>query len=241
MVNLIVDIGNTAVKASWSEGMTIGKTFRYQGEHVSSFVCSLVEKEQPEVMVICSSYVISRNDRSIYESICRRLVILDPSNRELLEKENLPSYISYDRAASVIACRHLFKSRPCTIFDLGTTLTVDFIMEDGSYEGGNISLGCRSRIRALNRYSRSLPIVGIPEDPQFIGTDFETSISSGVVSGIMFELNGYLESHPCNIVAVTGGDSNYFAKRMKKPIFAICNLVLMGLALIADNYVQENQ
>ena len=69
MANLIVDIGNTAVKASWSEGMTIGKTFRYQGEHVSSFVCSLVEKEQPEVMVICSSYVISRNDRSIYESI----------------------------------------------------------------------------------------------------------------------------------------------------------------------------
>ena len=81
MANLIVDIGNTAVKASWSEGMTIGKTFRYQGERVSSFVCSLVEKEQPEVMVVCSAYVVSSTDRSIYEGICRKLVSVQSHNK----------------------------------------------------------------------------------------------------------------------------------------------------------------
>ena len=28
MPNLLVEIGNTALKAAWSDGMTLGKTFR---------------------------------------------------------------------------------------------------------------------------------------------------------------------------------------------------------------------
>ena len=32
MANLLVEVGNTALKAAWSEGTVLGKTFRYQGE-----------------------------------------------------------------------------------------------------------------------------------------------------------------------------------------------------------------
>ena len=51
---------------------------------------------------------------------------------------------------------------------------------------------------------------------------------------------GYLALHPENVVVFTGGDANYFVKRMKSSIFVICNLVLMGLALMADEYVKKN-
>ena len=44
MSNLLVEIGNTALKAAWSEGMTLGKTFRYQGEKMFEFIDSLVTK-----------------------------------------------------------------------------------------------------------------------------------------------------------------------------------------------------
>ena len=44
-----------------------------------------------------------------------------------------------------------------------------------------------------------------------------------------------------NVVVFTGGDANYFAKRMKSSIFVICNLVLMGLALMAEEYVRKNE
>ena len=47
MPNLLVEIGNTALKAAWSEGMTLGKTYRYQGEKMFEFVESLVGKEKP--------------------------------------------------------------------------------------------------------------------------------------------------------------------------------------------------
>ena len=239
MANLIIDIGNTAVKAAFTEGVTLGKTFRYQGEKVKNFIVSLTYREWPEVMVISSVYEISAQDEKVYETLCGKLVILDQSHPSVLSEHSLPEWITYDRDASLIAARHLFKGRGITVMDFGTTLTVDFIDSEGRYEGGNISLGCRTRFKALNRYSRALPLLDTPEDSPLAGDSFTTSITSGVLSGIMFEISGYISLKQDNIVVFTGGDANYFAKRIKNSIFVICNLVLMGLALIADGYVNE--
>ena len=241
MGNLIVDIGNTAVKAAFTEGLTLGKTFRYQGERVNNFILSLTEREKPEVMVISSVYEIQSRDENDYASACGSLVILDAAHTSFLRDSNLPEWLSFDRAASIIAVRHLFNGKSCTIIDFGTTLTVDFIDSEGNYEGGNISLGCRTRFKAINRYSRSLPLIDTPEDSPVLGNSLDTSISSGILSGIMFEIAGYVSEKQDNIVVFTGGDAIYFAKRIKNSIFVICNLVLIGLALIADGYVNENK
>ena len=48
MANLLVLTGNTALKAAWTDGITLGKTFRYQGEKVLDYLLSLTEKEKPE-------------------------------------------------------------------------------------------------------------------------------------------------------------------------------------------------
>lgn len=239
MGNLIIDIGNTAVKAAFTEGVTLGKTFRYQGERVKNFILSLTAREKPEVMVISSVYEIQSGDEAEYAAVCGRLVILDSAHTSFFRENNLPEWISPDRAASIIAVRHLFNGKSCTIIDFGTTLTVDFIDNEGRYEGGNISLGCRTRFKAINRYSRSLPLIDTPEDSPALGNSLDTSISSGILSGIMFEIAGYVSEKQDNIIVFTGGDANFFAKRIKNSIFVICNLVLIGLALIADGYVNE--
>ena len=240
MANLIIDIGNTAVKASWSEGMTLGKTFRYQGEKVRSFIISLTEKEKPEIMVISSVYEISGPDEAAFRKECDKLLLLDSAHTDILKENMLPEYLTYDRAASIIAARYLFRGKGCTVVDFGTTLTIDFTDEEGRYSGGNVSLGCRTRFKALNRYSRALPLIDSPEEVPVTGDTFTTSVASGVISGIMFEIDGYIGLHPDNIVVFTGGDANYFAKRMKNSIFVVSNLVLMGLAIIADRYVKKD-
>lgn len=239
MSNLIVEIGNTAVKAAWSDRVTLGKTFRYQGEKYQEFILSLLRKEKARVMVVSSVFPLTEEDISAFSAECGALYILDRGHKELLSSFGLPPHLSYDRAASIIAARYLFKGKGCTIVDFGTTLSVDFISEDGSFSGGNLSLGFRTRFKALSRYSRSLPLVEIPENPESVGHGEISSIESGVVSGIVFEIEGYLKMHPDNVVVFTGGDANYFAKRMKSSIFVICNLVLMGLALIADDYARK--
>jgi len=236
MANLLIEIGNTALKAAWSEGMTLGKTFRYQGEKVIDYICSLTARERPVLMVVSCVYPLSAYDADRLSHECGKMVLLDGNHPQILGKYGLPAWLTYDRAASILAVRHLFQGRGCTLFDFGTTLTVDLIDASGSYLGGNISPGCRTRFKALNKYSRSLPRIATPEKTDPVGTSLEGSIASGVISGILFEIEGYLALHPENVAVFTGGDANYFAKRMKNSIFAVCNLVLMGLALIAEEY-----
>lgn len=237
MANLLIDIGNTALKASWADGMTLGKTFRYQGEKKFSFILSLTVKEKPEIMVISNVRSFSDKEVERLKNECGKLIIVD---KDILKERNLPEYLTPDRAASIIASRYLFKCRGCTIFDFGATMTVDKIDSEGNYLGGNISLGCRTRFKSLNRYSKNIPLIDLKDEVPYLGNSLETSLLSGVVSGILFEINGYLSDNSENITVFTGGDANYFAKRMKNCIFAVCNLVLMGLALIAFEYDKKD-
>ena len=237
MANLIIDIGNTALKASWADGMTLGKTFRYQGERMLDFILSLTAKEKPEILLLSSARHFSSQALQKLENECEKLIVVDES---LISSYGLPAWLTPDRAAAVIASRFLFRSRGCTILDFGTTLSVDFIDKDGNFTGGNISLGCRTRFKALNRYSRLLPLLVAPDDVSERGTDIASAVSSGVISGILFEIEGYISKYPENITVFTGGDAIYFAKRMKNSIFVVCNLVLMGLALMAVEYDKKD-
>ena len=234
VATLLVDIGNTALKAAWADGITLGKTFRYQGERMLEYILSLVSDSRPEKMVLSSARRFSAQHLQQLEAACDRLIVLDSAS--LSQKYDIPSYLTADRAASIIASRYLFKGRPCTIFDFGTTLTVDFLDAEGRFKGGCISPGCRTRFKSINRYTRSLPLLVAPEAVAPMGEDMASSICSGVISGMMFEIDGYVSAYPENICVFTGGDAIYFAKRRKNSIFVVCNLVLIGLALIALEY-----
>ena len=236
-MNLIVDIGNTALKASWCDGITLGKTYRYQGERMLDYILSMTEKEKPEILVLSSVRNFTSGNIQRLREACDRLLVVD---EELLRSYDIPSWVTPDRAASIVASRYLFKVRGCTIFDFGTTLTVDFLDMEGNFKGGNISPGCKTRFKSLNRYSKSLPLLDAPDEISEEGVDISSSISSGVISGIMFEIEGYILRNPENIAVFTGGDAIYFAKRMKNSIFVVCNLVLMGLALIAVEYDKKD-
>jgi len=240
MANLLVIMGNTALKAAWCEGTTLGKTLRYQGEKTLDYLLSLTEKDKPEVLTIASVYNISPEDETVLKGECSHLIILDSAHTAYLLKYNFPEYLSYDRAVGLVAARFLFRNKPCTVFDFGTTLTTDFLGTDGRYLGGNVSPGCRTRFKSLNRYSKALPLVNTPEKVLPEGNSLSSSIESGVVRSIVFEVEGYIHERQDNIVIFTGGDAIYFAKKMKNSIFVVCNLELIGLALVTDEYVKKN-
>ena len=123
MANLIIDIGNTALKAAWADGMTLGKTFRYQGERMLDFILSLTAKEKPGLIMMSSVRNFSSQALKRLENECGRLVVADES---LVSSYGLPSWLTPDRVASIVASRFLFKNRNCTIFDFGTALIFFF-------------------------------------------------------------------------------------------------------------------
>ena len=237
MANLIVDIGNTALKAAWADGITLGKTYRYQGERMTEFILSLTEKSRPDILMLSSVRKFSAHNMERLRNSSARLVVMD---EDILRRHGIEPWMTPDRAASIIAARYLFKGRKCTIFDFGTMLTVDFLDEDGRFAGGRISPGCMTRFKSVHRYSKHLPLLTIPESITEESFEISDSISAGIISGIMFEIEGYICQNPQNTCVFTGGDAIYFAKRMKNSIFVVCNLVLMGLALTAVEYDKNN-
>jgi len=239
-VNLIIEIGNTALKAALTEGTTLGKTFRYQGERMVDYIVSLIQREHPVMVTVACAYELSPSEILRLEKACTNLIVLDSSKTEVLKDYGFPDYLSYDRAASLVAVRSMFAGKAVSVVDFGTTLTIDFIEANGAYAGGSISPGFRTRFKSLSRYAKSLPLVTIPEQPDLSGTSLQGSIEAGVINGIVFEIEGYLASNPENITVFTGGDAIYFAKRMKNCIFAVCNLVLIGLAYITEEYVKKH-
>lgn len=236
MSNLLIEMGNTALKAVWAEGDTLGKTIRYQGEKTIEFIQHITEKEKPNVMVLASVRDILSQDEDVLKTLCRELVLIDKKHPSILRAYGLPEYLSPDRAAGVIAVRKLFAGRECIVFDFGTILSIDFISEDGSYLGGNVSLGCRTRFKAINRYSKNLPLVNTPKELTSIGSTLVSSVEAGVMLGIKFEVDAYIASRPESVVIYTGGDANLFVRYTRNSAFVVNNLVLMGLAVISLDY-----
>jgi type III pantothenate kinase len=240
VTNLIIDIGNTSLKAAYAEGIELGETHKYQGENVLEFIEDLALVKRPHILIVSSVRLFDEAFYISLENVCDKLVVLNEKTRlPIKNRYSTPSTLGPDRLASAVAASDLFPNRCCIIFDFGTALTIDFLSDKGEFLGGNISPGLRTRFKALNLYTQQLPLLDNPEEVKSLGKTTREAIESGVVLGLIFEVEGYIGRYPDHIYIFTGGDAIYFAEKLKSSIFVVYNLVLMGLARIADYHAKS--
>ena len=156
-----------------------------------------------------------------------------------------PETLGRDRLAAAVGAAALCPGRDVLIVDFGTAVTIDLVTADGTFRGGCISPGMKTRFRALHDYTAKLPLCGPTEDEQLQGLTTEEAIRLGVMNSLTFEIEGYIARMREKIddlcVIFTGGDAKYFAKRIKNTIFANCNLVFCGLDRILEyNAIEEH-
>ena len=124
------------------------------------------------------------------------------------------------------------------VIDLGSCLTYDFIDSKRNFHGGGISPGLQMRYKALNEYTDRLPLLDAEIPVSIIGNTTESAIHSGVVFGIINEIEGIVASYDNKysnlIVILTGGDSNFLLKQLKISIFANSNFLLEGLNFLLE-------
>jgi len=100
------------------------------------------------------------------------------------------------------------------------------------------------RYKALHHQTANLPLLDESLVGKDILTDFlvgnntELSIHSGIINGVLSEIDGFIEKYnnkyPDLTVILTGGNANFLAKQLKNSIFANSNFLLEGL-----NYILE--
>lgn len=138
-----------------------------------------------------------------------------------------------DRIAAAVSVSARYPGQELLIVDFGTAITYDRVSADREFLGGAISPGMTMRFEALASVS-ALPLIEPVTGPLWARSTPE-SLSAGVVEGICFEVRGFMEAAGSEVkIIFTGGDAEFFAKRIKNAIFVPCQWVLEGLNLIAN-------
>jgi len=155
-----------------------------------------------------------------------------------------PATLGYDRLASAVGANNIYPGSNVLVIDIGSAITIDFVNDNNEYTGGNISPGMEMRFKALNEYTANLPLEKPQENIETLGTNTASAIVNGVQNGIIFELDGYInqltEIYSNLKVIITGGDADFFVKKLKSTIFADSNLILKGLNKILEYNIEKD-
>lgn len=228
MVNLVIDFGNTRTKAAIFHD---DKLITMRSDLLIEDISPFISEHQPHHIIVSS---VSRSKSDLEK-------LLDKSTVILTHKTKLPFKIDYktpetlglDRIAAVAGAQYLFPSTNCLVIDTGTCITYDILDANGTYHGGGISPGINMRFKALNTFTANLPLVSEMENIKLIGQTTTESIQSGVIYGILGEIEQiirmYKDKYANLQIIICGGDANYFENRLKADIFASPELVLTGL------------
>jgi len=238
-MNLIIDVGNSYVKfAVFQQNNLIHKSI-VELFNFDTFYNEIKRKFLGIEAVIVSS--VGKLEAENIQQIKRDFKVLQLNSNTKLPFNNLyktPKTLGVDRLALVSASVKQFPDSNVLIIDAGTCITYDFVNSKNEYFGGAISPGIRLRYQSLNNFTANLPLLDAEMPKEIIGDSTVSAIHSGVINGILKELDGiideYQKKYPDLTVILTGGDANFLSNQLKNSIFANSNFLLEGL-----NYILE--
>ncbi len=124
------------------------------------------------------------------------------------------------------------------VIGLGSAITYNYVNKYREFIGGGISPGMEMRFKSLNAFTARLPLVTADWNFPLAGYDTRTNILSGVILGMAKEIDGiigaYEEKYDNFNVLLSGGDSAYFTRHLKRNIFADPYLIYRGLYAISE-------
>lgn len=210
MLNLIIDIGNSKLKASiWKgDSLILHK--------------ELSHKDFEEAVALIDSYDI---EAAIVSNVGKEMPVLIKSIKEKLGENvfdfsfdwcetcdiDYSSTLGVDRLAAYKGAIVSFPGFAMLVIDAGTALTVDIIDSNGHFCGGNISLGLKSRLQAIHDATARLPLISPALPDSAFGNDTHSAILDGALNGvigeILYSLKKANELYKIDCVMLTGGEA----------------------------------
>lgn len=212
MIVLTIDIGNSRAKLDvWKDDEHI---FHVKTPDLSwELADSLISQFKIDGISVSS---VSYDCDHLISEIKKRFngPVLGFGTGKSTQYEVISSYkkkLGVDRLAAFIGAVSLFPSVSMLIIDAGTALTIDVADKEGRFMGGNISIGLSGRLKALHDYTERLPLVSVSGEITPFGTDTESAIRDGAVSGvvgeIVYDYSLARVNYEAEIIVMTGGDA----------------------------------
>ncbi len=233
-IRLVVDAGNTQVKLVYFQNDEIVNQSRFDATDLDGIEKFIFKNYFTEAIL---SSVQSDQATELLSNLIHPDLILTQKTRTPISFEEYQTIetLGADRIANAVAASCMSKTENTLVIDIGTCIKYDLIIQD-RYQGGGIAPGMKMRFKALHDYTGQLPLLDFERETPLIGKSTKGSMLSGVINGMITEINGIVEQYTQQFqpltIFLTGGDAKRFDKALKNSIFAEENLTVKGLHLI---------
>lgn len=235
---LIIDFGNSLQKLAVFDGKNLLLKELFQDLKPDTLI-RFIEKNGPFHGIILSS--VSNHPLELEKILSQSGKFIPLTSQTPIPVKNLyqtPESLGNDRIAAVTGAWSLFPGKNILAIDAGTCITYDFLDKNGEYLGGGISPGIRMRFKAMHTFTRKLPLIEPDDFDELIGRSTRESLLSGVYNGVTAEIRElirlYRDKFDELMIIITGGDHQFLQNKLKINIFAVPDLVLLGLNEIFD-------
>lgn len=240
-MNLVLDLGNSFGKIAVCDGLQVVESATY--EKITSREISYFHTRYTGIRgaIISSVVNYSREIIDYLNNLYAPCIELDHATPiPLVNRYRTPDTLGYDRIAAAVGAYTIYQGKNVLVIDAGTAVTYDIVTSSGEFLGGNIAPGLEIRFKSLNKFTNRLPLLERPtEKPPLLGGSTSEAIQSGIVNGLLFEMDGFIgalsQNYPKLQVVLTGGDAKYFVGKLKSSIFVDLNLNLIGLNRILEH------
>ncbi len=238
-MNLVIDAGNSFVKVAVFKGNSLLNDEQFE---LSEFVIRIknIFKKYPNInrAIVSSVGSITDKELKVLKLFCKVHQLSHASKVPFKNSYATPQTLGVDRIALACAAFYHNPKGNTLIIDAGTCITYDVVNDFGEYLGGAISPGLQMRYKALYQQTSKLPLLEPEKEVNLIGNTTNSSIHSGVINGVLAEINGLVDLYNQRFkdltVILTGGDALFLSERTKNTIFANPKFLLEGL-----NYLLE--
>jgi len=237
MKTLCLDFGNTRLKAAVFNGDNFMEEIILPNDEMFT-IERLMAVHQPQKTILSS--VINHNPalENFLAAKTKFHKISHLTKANFTTSVGKPETIGADRLALSAAAVHFYPGKNNLVIGLGTCITYNFINQYHQFIGGSISPGMEMRFKAMQVFTAKLPLVQAEWNFPLIGYDTKTNMQSGVIAGIAYEMDGFIDDYARKYgnfnVVLTGGDTTYFARRLKNRIFADSNFLFKGLYALSE-------
>lgn len=231
---LTVDIGNTRIKGAVFEGNTQIDTFFFIEKDFQKKIKNILKTHQKITDLVVAS--VGDVEKESFLEFKKDLNVHFISHEDpfpFFNDYETPKTLGIDRMVLAAGATFQFPKQNKLVIDAGTCVTFDFIDDKNRYHGGAIAPGLRLRYQSLHNFTAKLPLLTLESPKDLIGKSTSDSIHSGVVNGLVYEIDGFIDEYRSRysnfIIILTGGDADFLAKRLKNTIFANSNFLLESL------------
>jgi len=253
-----IDIGNTtAMIGLYGDDSVIPeKTYRYRTDKkgdvtdLNNSICMAIrnigdyDAIAAEITGVAFSSVVPEIN-SLYHKMGKKLFNVEPF--EIKHDSKFPVGINYrdvkklgiDRIVNSVAAHYEYGDG-CVVIDIGTAATFDVLNHNGSFDGGLISPGIGTTIKALADAASNLPEIVFGKPDMLVALDTENAIKSGFYYGWISMIEGLVKriekiyNREYKIV-LTGGFAEKISAGIEREIILDPLLTMKGIRYIYNN------